>query len=115
MMRGRVASTRRRQAHSTTCAPQKLATKVDNTEKQHRQHKKSVQRSSDIPNQFSKSPLRKCNSDSLFECDKALKKLNKVSSLLERSATLEKDFEENLHSIQQKFKTELNLKSENGS
>ena len=45
------------------------------------------------------------------ECDKALRKLAEMSSILERSATLEKDFEQDLLSIQEKFQTGLELKN----
>lgn len=111
MMRVRVSSTRRRR-HTVSSAPQKV--KVGDIEKKEdvkKQHKKSVQWASELADQIPKAPLRKCKSDSFIEFDQALKKLTKVSSLLERSETLEKDYEENLQSIQEKLKTGIDLKS----
>jgi len=112
MMRGRVVSTRRRRAHSTTSAPQHLV-KDEKKEELKRQHKKSVQWASELSDQLPKVSLRKCKSDGFIEFDRALKKLTEVSSLLERSATLEKNFEESLQSIQEKLNTDLDLKSAN--
>ena len=75
-----------------------------------REKKKSVQWADDVDREFPKGSLRKFNSDGYLEFDKALRKLTKVSSILERSATLEKDFEEDLQNIQKRFETEVGLK-----
>ena len=111
MMRGRVASTRRRRAYTAPSTPQKDSTDVEKKEKGKRRDKKSVQWASGISDEFSTAPLRKCKSDGFYEFDQALKKLTKVSSILDKTATLDKDYEENLQSIQEKLKTELDLKS----
>lgn len=110
MMRSRVVSTRRRRAYSaTSAAPPRLD--KDAEKKEERQHKKSVQWASALANQLPDAPVRKCKSDGFLDFDQALKKLSEVSSLLERSTTLEKDFEENLNSIQEKLNTGSQLKN----
>ena len=107
-MRSRSVSTRRRRAYSASSAPQK---KVEdkNKEKPNRQHKRSVQWASELAGHIQEAPIRKYKSDGFIDFDKALKKLSKVSSMLERSATLEKDFEENLQSIQEKLNTGIDF------
>ena len=110
MMRCRAVSTRRRRAYSATSATQRLE-KDDKKDEQMRKHKKSVQWASALSNQLPDAPLRKCKSEGFLEFDQALKKLSEVSSMLERSATLEKDFEENLNCIQEKLNTGVDLNS----
>lgn len=116
-MRARPTTVRRRRAQSASSAlsaSQKEKGKNNNKNRKPgstRQHKKSVQWADDPDHEFKKAPLRKYNSDGYLEFDNALRKLTKVSSILERSATLEKDFEEDLQSIQKKLATELDLKN----
>lgn len=108
MMRSRSVSTRRRRAYSTSSTPQKKV-KDKNKEEPNRQHKRSVQWASEVAGQIQEAPIRKCKSDGFIDFDKALSKLSKVSSMLDRSATLEKDFEENLQSIQEKLNTGIDF------
>ena len=114
MMRVRASTVRRRRAQSATTALQKEKDLDNNKTRNHgttREKKKSVQWADDPDREFHKGPLRKFNSDSYLEFDRALRKLTKVSSILERSATLEKDFEEDLQNIQKRLQTELDLKT----
>lgn len=113
-MRVRASTVRRRRAQSATTALQKEKDLNNNKNQNHgstRVKKKSVQWADDLDCDIHKGPLRKFNSDSYLEFDKALRKLTKVSSILERSATLEKDFEEDLQNIQKRLETELDLKT----
>ena len=114
MMRVRASTVRRRRAQSATSSFQKEKD-LNNNKNQNQgstpEKKKSVQWADDLDREFRKGPLRKFNSDGYLEFDKALRKLTEVSSMLERSATLEKDFEEDLQSIQKRLETELDLKS----
>lgn len=114
MMRVRASTVRRRRAQSATTALQKEKDLNNNKNQIHgsaRVKKKSVQWADDLDCDFRKGPLRKFHSDGYLEFDKALRKLTKVSSILERSATLEKDFEEDLQNIQKRLETELDLKT----
>ena len=113
MMRVRTSTVRRRRAQSASSALQKekdLSNKQNRNQGSKREKKKSVQWADDVDREFPKGSLRKFNSDGYLEFDKALRKLTKVSSILERSATLEKDFEEDLQNIQKKLETEVDLK-----
>ena len=113
MMRVRASTVRRRRAQSASSALQKekdLSNKQNRNQGSKREKKKSVQWADDVDREFPKGSLRKFHSDGYLEFDKALRKLTKVSSILERSATLEKDFEEDLQSIQKKLETEVDLK-----
>ena len=98
---------------SASSAQQKekdLSNKQNRNQGSTREKKKSVQWADDVDREFAKGSLRKFNSDGYLEFDKALRNLTKVSSILERSATLEKDFEEDLQNIQKKLETEVDLK-----
>ena len=114
MMRVRTSTIRRRRTQSASSAQQKEkdVNKHQNGRNQSstREKKKSVQWADDVDREFPKGSLRKFNSDGYLEFDKALRKLTKVSSILERSATLEKDFEEDLQNIQKRLETEVDLK-----
>ena len=113
MMRVRASTVRRRRVQSASSAQQKekdLSNKQNRNQGSTREKKKSVQWADDVDREFAKGSLRKFNSDGYLEFDKALRKLTKVSSILERSATLEKDFEEDLQNIQKKLETEVDLK-----
>ena len=113
-MRVRTSTIRRRRTQSASSAQQKEkdVNKHQNGRNQGstREKKKSVQWADDVDREFPKGSLRKFNSDGYLEFDKALRKLTKVSSILERSATLEKDFEEDLQNIQKRLETEVDLK-----
>lgn len=113
MMRVRASTVRRRRTQSASSALQKEKD-LNNNQKRNlgstREKKKSVQWADDVDREFPKGPLRKFNSDGYLEFDKALRKLTKVSSILERSATLERDFEEDLQNIQKRLETEVDLK-----
>lgn len=117
MMRVRASTVRRRRAQSATTALQKEKDLENNKNPNPnhagttREKKKSVQWADEPDREFHKRPLRKFNSDSYLEFDRALRKLSKVSSILERSATLEKDFEEDLQNIRKRLETELDLKT----
>lgn len=103
MMRGRSTTTRRRRANSAPTTPRKID-KEGKTDPKRRQ-KKTVQWASELEDQSDpKVPMRKYKSDTFIELDLAMEKLRKVSGILDRSATLEKDFEENLQNIQDKLK-----------
>ena len=112
-MRVRASTVRRRRAQSASSALQKDKN-LNNSQNRNpgstREKKKSVQWADVVDREFPKGSLRKFNSDGYLEFDKALRKLTKVSSILERSATLEKDFEEDLQNIQKRLKTEVDLK-----
>lgn len=113
MMRVRASTVRRRRVQSASSALQKekdLNNNQNRNQGSTTEKKKSVQWADDVDREFPKGSLRKFNSDGFLEFDKALRKLTKVSSILERSATLEKDFEEDLQNIQKRLETEVDLK-----
>jgi len=113
MMRVRTSTVRRRRTQSASSAQQKekdLNKHQNRNQGSTREKKKAVQWADDVDREFPKGSLRKFNSDGYLEFDKALRKLTKVSSILERSATLEKDFEEDLQNIQKRLETEVDLK-----
>lgn len=101
-MRSRSLTTRRPRANSAPTAPRKVAKDEKNKDKR-RQDKKAVQWDSELADQKRKAAFKKCKSGTVVEFDQAMEKLAKISSILERSATLEKDFAENLKSIKDKF------------
>lgn len=112
-MRVRASTVRRRRAQSASSALQKekdLNNNQNRNQGSTTEKKKSVQWADDVDRELPKGSLRKFNSDGFLEFDKALRKLTKVSSILERSATLEKDFEEDLQNIQKRLDTEVDLK-----
>lgn len=109
MMRFRPTTVRRRRAQSASSALQKEKDSSNINHGSTRGKKKSVQWADDCNHEFHKPPLRKYNSDGYLEFDKALRKLTRVSSMLERSATMERDFEEDLQSIQKKLLVETDL------
>lgn len=103
MMRGRSATIRRRRADSAPTTPRKID-KEEKTDNKRRQ-KKSVKWACELADQTDPEvPIRKYKSDIFIGLDLAMEKLRKVSGILDRSATLEKDFEENLQNIQDKLK-----------
>ena len=69
------------------------------TDSKGRKHPSSVQWAIDLH----KATQRKRYSESQLQFDKALKKLAEVSTILERSAMLERDFEKDLRTIQDKL------------
>ena len=65
------------------------------------EHPPSVQWAVDLHRRLShKTSKRKYYSDGRVEFDKVLRKLSEISSILERSALLERDFEKDLRTIQ---------------
>ena len=105
-MRARSSTVRRRRAQSATSATQKEKEANKSKSQGSKEPKKSVQWTDDLA--VHNGRLRKSQSaDSYIGFDQALRKLTMVSTMMERSATLERDFEENLNSIREKMKIEL--------
>ena len=76
------------------------ANRSKNTDSTSHKHPSSVQWAIDLH----KASQRKRYSESQLQFDKALRKLAEVSTVLERSAMLERSFEKDLRTIQDKLR-----------
>lgn len=108
MFAGRLSSTRRRR-RTVSEPPQpsktlerRTRTNTTHFEGQHRIKQKSVQWAGDVKKEHRQAG----RSDSAISYDQALKKLSRAADLLERSQSLEEDFEETLRKIRGKLKEE---------
>lgn len=84
-------------------------TKHDST---HQKHPSSVQWALDLHRGLHKISQRKEYSDGHLQFDKALRKLTEVSTILERSAMLERGFEKDLRTIQAKLQIGIDLRED---